>query len=186
MILLLVGIFLWWAAHLFKRLAPARRAAMDNQMGSGAKGVFALVLLVSVVLMVLGLRWSEWVPVYDPPSWGRHLNNLLMLIAVGLLGVGHSKSRLRAKMRHPMLLGVLTWSVAHLLVNGDLSSVLLFGLLGIWAVVEIVIINRAEPLRTSWQGGSIAGDVRLGLITLVVFAVIAAIHTWLGYPPFPM
>ena len=116
----------------------------------------------------------------------RHLNNLLMLIAVGLLGVGHSKSRLRAKMRHPMLLGVLTWSVAHLLVNGDLSSVLLFGLLGIWAVVEIVVINRAEPLRTSWQGGSIAGDVRLGLITLVVFAVIAAIHTWLGYPPFPM
>ena len=63
MILLLVGIFLWWAAHLFKRLAPARRAAMDNQMGSGAKGVFALVLLVSVVLMVLGFRWSEWVPV---------------------------------------------------------------------------------------------------------------------------
>ncbi len=186
MILLLLGIFLWWAAHLFKRMAPAQRTAMAEQMGDASKGVIALALLVSLVLMVLGFRWSEWAPVYDPPSWGRHLNNLLMLIAVALFGVGNSKSRLRSKLRHPMLMGMLTWSVAHLLVNGDLSSVLLFGLLGIWAIVEMVVINRAEPIWTPWQGGSMSGDVRLGVITLVVFAVIAAIHTWLGYPPFPM
>ncbi|WP_172299325.1 NnrU family protein [Pseudoruegeria sp. HB172150] len=185
MILLVLGIALWWAAHLFKRLAPGPRAAMETKMGNGAKGVVALALLISVVLMVIGFRTSDFIDVYYPPSWGIHLNNLLMLIAVVLFGLGNSKSRLRGKMRHPMLTGMLTWAVAHLLVNGDLSSVLLFGLLGVWAIVEMLVINGAERDYSSWEGGSLAGDIRLAVITLVVFALIAGIHTWLGYYPFP-
>ncbi|MDF0602282.1 NnrU family protein [Psychromarinibacter sp. C21-152] len=185
MTLLILGIVLWCAAHLFKRLAPAQRSALADRMGDGAKGVVALVLLIAVILMILGYRWSDFVFVYEPPEWGRHLNNLLMLIAVALFGVGSSKSRLRARMRHPMLLGMLTWAVAHLLVNGDLASLLLFGLLGLWAIAEMIAINRAEPIWTPWQGGSLAGDIRLAVISVVVFGVIAGIHTWLGYYPFP-
>ncbi len=185
MTLLILGIALWWAAHLFKRAAPAQRAAMTARIGDGgAKGALALVLLVSLVLMVIGYRAADIVPVYDTPAWTRHLNNLLMLIAVALFGLGSSKSRLRARMRHPMLLGMLTWAVAHLIVNGDLASLLLFGLLGLWAIVEIVTINRAEPIWTPWQGGSAMGDLRLAVISVVVFGVIAWVHTWLGYYPF--
>lgn len=186
MTLLLLGIILWWAAHLFKRMAPAQRTAMYDRMGDGSKGVIALVLLISLLAMIFGYRWSEFVPVYYPPEWGRHLNNLLMLIAVILFGVGNSKSRLRARMRHPMLLGVLTWSVAHLLVNGDLSSLLLFGLLGVWAIVEMIVINRAEPIWTPWRGGSLAGDIRLVVIGVVLYAVIGGLHMLLGPNPFPM
>ena len=135
--------------------------------------------------MVIGFRTSDFVPVYDPPAWTRHLNNLLMVVAVVLFGLGSSKSRLRGTLRHPMLLGMLTWAVAHLLVNGDQSSVILFGLLGLWAIVEMVVINRSEPAPAPFTGGSLAGDIRLAVISAVVFAVIAAIHTWLGYWPFP-
>lgn len=185
MTLLILGLALWVLAHLFKRLAPEARAAMAERMGDASKGVIALALVISIVLMVIGYRAAGFVHVYVPPSWGIHLNNLLMLVAVLLLGLGHSKSRIRGIMRHPMLTSVIVWSVAHLLVNGDLASLILFGVLALWALVEMRVINRAEPDYVAAEPGTVAGDIRLAIITLVVFAVISGIHAWLGYWPFP-
>ena len=182
--LLILGIVLWYAAHMFKRLAPARRAAMTEKMGEAARGPIALVLLASVVLMVIGFRGSEFVPVYDPPAWGRPVNNLLMVLAVILFGLGSSKSRARGLLRHPMLTGLFVWSAAHLLVNGDRDSLILFGALGVWALIQMTLINRAEPGWDRPTDGSVAGDIRLLVISAVVFAVIAGIHIWLGYNPF--
>ena len=145
----------------------------------------ALALVGSVVLMVIGYRGMEFIPVYDTPSWARHANNLLMLIAVILFGTGSSKSSLRGVLRHPMLLGMLVWAVAHLVANGDLAAVILFGSMAAWAVAEMIVINRAEPDYTPWEGGSMVGTIRLLIISAVVYIVIAAIHTWLGYWPFP-
>ena len=83
-----------------------------------------------------------------------------------------------------MLAGAVVWAVAHLLVNGDSVSIVLFGGMGVWALAQMWLINRAEPDYTPWEGGTIAGDLRLAAISAVVFAVIAGIHTWLGYFPF--
>lgn len=185
MAILIFGVLLWWAAHLFKRFAPAQRTALQERFGDGARGILAGAILLSIILMVLGYRMAEPGFAYAPPVWGIHLNNLLMLIAIGLVGVGHSKSRLKGRIRHPMLLGFLLWCIAHLLVNGDTAALALFVLLGLWAVTQIIIINRAEPAWQPTTGGTLAGDVRLGLITLGVYAVVGAIHTWLGYWPFP-
>jgi len=184
MTLLLIGLLLWWAGHLFKRLVPAQRAALTERMGEKAKGIFAVVLLVSVVLMVIGYRSADTVFVYVPPSWGVHLNNLLMVFAIALFGLGSSKSRLRSRMRHPMLTGMLVWAVAHLLTNGDVASLFLFGSLGVWAVFTMLIINLGDPPPPRYEGGSVAGDVRLAVISAVLYAIIATIHTWLGYWPF--
>lgn len=184
MTLLLLGLVLWSAAHLFKPLMPEARANLAARLGPGpSKGLFALVIALGVVLMVIGFRQAPVENVWFPPAWTKHLNNLLMLIAVALLGLGHSRSRARGWVRDPMLTGVLLWSIAHLLVNGDVASILLFGWLGVWALVEMALARRqpAGPV----PAGSLAGDVRFVLITLVVFGVIVAIHTWLGYPPFP-
>lgn len=186
MIWLILGIALWWGAHLFKRVAPAARADMAAKMGDKAKGIFAGLIVLSIVLMVIGFRGAPEIPVYETPSWTRHLNNLLMVIAVILMGVGSSKSPMRGWLRHPMLTGFLTWAVAHLLVNGDLYSVILFGTLGVWAIVEMLLINSQEPVYHRYEGGSTVGTVRLLVISAVVFAVIAAIHSWLGYWPFPV
>jgi uncharacterized membrane protein len=184
MIWLVLGLALWIAAHVFRRVAPAARAALHERMGGASKGLVAAALALSVVLMVIGYRWSAFVPVWTPPAWGVHLNNLLMVVAVVLFGVGNSKSRLRGIMRHPMLIGFATWCVAHLLVNGDLSSIVMWGVLLVWALAEIRLINASEPPPPPYEGGSVAGDVRLGLISLVVFVVIVAIHGWLG--PWPL
>lgn len=185
MTLLVLGLIVWTAAHLFKRVAPGARASLAQALGAGpSRGVMAGSILVGLVLIVIGYRGAEVAPVYAPPSWGVHLNNLLMLIAVGLVGASHSKSRVRGWLRNPMLTGVVVWAVAHLLVNGDVASLVLFGWLGIWALASIVMIDAGDPVKPA-PVASLAGDVRLGIITLVVFAVIVAIHTWLGYPPFP-
>ena len=181
MALLILGILLWSLPHLFKRIAPAARA----RMGDGpAKGVVAVLSILGIVCMVIGYKQADPVFLYALPSWAVHLNNLLMLIAVLLLAVGHSKSRLRRKLRHPMLSAAVIWAVAHLLVNGDVPSLVLFGGLLIWAVVSMLTINAREHDYVPYAGGSVAGDVRLAIITLVVFVVIVFIHGWVG--PWPL
>ena len=180
MTLLILGLILWIAAHFFKRMLPDLRASM----GYKGKGLVALVIVASLALMIIGFRGAEIIPVWEPPSWTRHLNNLLMLIAVALMGLGSSKGRLRGLTRHPMLLGVKVWAVAHLLVNGDLASIVLFGTLLAWAVAQMILINRAEPDWTRPEPGALSGDIKLGVITLVLFGVIAGVHSWLGYPVF--
>ncbi len=185
MTLLLLGIVLWSGAHAFKRAAPGLRADLTERFGAGpARGLFAALIGLSVLLMIVGYRAAPFTPLYTPPAWGVHLNNLMMLAAIALLGMGKSKGRARAWLRHPMLIGVLVWAAAHLLVNGDYASLLLFGGLGLWAILEIVMINAQDGVWQRPEPGPLSGDLRLAAITVVLYGVIGGIHAWLGYWPF--
>jgi len=179
MTLLILGLLLWWGAHLFKRAAPDARA----NLGGRGKGYVALALGAALLLMVIGYRGAEFVPVYSPLPGMGHANNTLMLISVFLFGVGGTKGTLYPKMRHPMLWGTVIWALAHLLVNGDLASLVLFGGIGAWALVEMAVINRT-PWQRPAPGRGIKGDAMNLVGTLVLFGVIAAIHIWLGHNPF--
>lgn len=185
MALLLLGLALWIAAHLFKRVAPDARARLQERMGEASKGLFALVLVVSVVLMVLGYRGAAFVPLYTAPGWTVHLVDLGMIFAIALFGLGASKSSLRGKLRHPQLTGFALWAGLHLTVNGDLASVVMFGTLLVWALVEMPVINAQEPAPEPYAGGSTKGTVRLLVISLVLYAIITSVHAWLGVWPFP-
>lgn len=179
--LLILGLLLWVGAHIFKRVLPEQRAALGD---TGKIGV-TVALLVSLGLMIWGYRGAEFIPVWYPPSFMVHINNLLMLIAIFVFGMSATTGRLRGKMRHPQLTAVKIWAVAHLLVNGDVASIILFGGLLAWAVLEVILINRAEPVWDRPQPGEAKKDVLLVVITLVAFGLIAAIHAWLGVWPFP-
>jgi uncharacterized membrane protein len=181
-ILLILGVALWSAAHLFKRLAPERRA----KLGDAAKGIFALAIVASVVLMWIGYRNAYGGPVL----WGRHpatvgINNLLMLLSFYLFAASGAKTWLGQKMRHPQLTAVKTWAVAHLLVNGDLAAFILFGGLLAWAVVEVIVINRqttwTKPATVRTSAGKEIGAV---VATLALYGAIAWVHYWFGYPAF--
>ena len=184
MALLVVGLILWVGAHLFKRVASAQRQALTARMGDGARGLVAGLILASVVLMVLGYRAAEFVPVYAPLAGMGHLNNLLMLVAVFLYGVGGTKGTLYPLMRHPMLWGTVVWAVAHLLVNGDAASVLLFGGIGVWALLEMVLINRAGGWTAPRGGRGIKGDAMNLVGVLVIYGLISGVHIWTGHNPF--
>ena len=182
MLLLILGVLLWSFSHLFTRLAPARRAAL----GDPGRGYVALGIGLGLVLMILGYRMSDTIFVWAPPAFLTHINNLLMLIAVFLFALSQSKGALKSKigLRHPQLLSVSTWAVAHLLVNGDLASLILFGGMLAWALVEMAVINRAETWTRPAPGPWKRDIITVGA-TLVAFFVITLIHGWIGPSPFP-
>jgi uncharacterized membrane protein len=178
--LLVLGLLIWVGAHIFKRVAPEQRAAM----GEKGKGVVAIALFISLGLMIVGYRGAEFINVWYPPSFMTHINNLLMLVAIFVFGMSATTGRLRGKMRHPQLTSVKIWAVAHLLVNGDLASIILFGGMLAWAVLEVILINKAVPVWDRPQPGEAKRDIILVVITLVVYVVVALIHMWLGVSPF--
>ncbi len=113
-----------------------------------------------------------------------HINNLIMVVAVAVFAMAHTKGRLRGRMRHPMLVSVKLWAFAHLLVNGDLASIILFGGMLFWAVVSVILINRADTWDRPAPGDK-GRDWLFLVITVVTFAVIVGIHMALGVHPFP-
>ena len=180
MTFLLLGVFLWIAAHLFKRVAPNARAAV----GDKGPGLVATSLMLGIGLMIYGYRTGDFNPIYTPLPGMGHLVNLTMIAAIFLQGAGDASGVTRSKIRHPMLTGMLVWSLSHLLVNGDSAAIVLFGGMAIWSVLEIVFINRAEGPWTPPERGPASKDIKLLLISLVLYAIFAAIHWWLGYNPF--
>lgn len=180
MTLLILGLILWTLAHSFKRLAPEMRA----RLGEPGKGLVAVLIVISLVAMIYGYRWAAFIPVWYPPGFLVHINNLLMLLAFFVFGMSATTGRLRGKMRHPQLTAVKIWAVAHLLVNGDLASIILFGGMLAWAVWSVILINKAEPNWERPEPGPASKDILLVVITLVTFSVVAAIHYWLGVSPF--
>lgn len=188
MLILAAGFALWSAGHFLPSATPGLREWLIDEIGPKVyHGVFSLIAAAALALMVWGYRQADFVPVYDPPAWGVHLNNLMMLFAVYLFGVGGAKGWLATKLRHPMLIGVITWGAAHLLVNGDEASIMLFGGLGLWAIGMIWMINRRVGAWEPKKSAGVAVEVKLVIITLVIFAVITFAHGWLfGVMPFPV
>ncbi|SDX13618.1 NnrU protein [Ruegeria halocynthiae] len=179
-VLLILGVGLWWAAHLFKRVMPEQRASMGN----AGKGVVALAIAASVLLMIFGYRMTDFIYVWAPPSFMVHINNLLVLIAIFMMSPAGQKGRLLNKMRHPMLGGMKMWAFAHLLVNGDLASIILFGGLLAWAVVEVIVINRSEPGWAPSEPGTYGKDAMFFVASIVLLGIIGYIHGLVGPSPF--
>ena len=180
MTMLILGVALWWGAHLYKRMAPEQRAAMGNS----GRGLITLLLVVSVILMVLGYRSAD-----GPVWWGRSpalvgINNLLVLAAFYLFAAAGMTTRVTSVIRNPQLTGFSLWAVAHLLVNGDMSSFILFGGLLIWALVEIMVLNRSTPWVRPTGPFPARKEAMAAVGAVVVMAVVGMIHGWLGYWPF--
>jgi len=185
---IVAGLALWWGAHLFGRLAPGARA----RLGDPGKGLVALAVVAAIVLMVigyggsdaLGVAGAEMVNLWFPPAFLTHLNNLLMLLAVYLFAASALKTRLTRVIRHPQLIGFKTWAVGHLLVNGDLASLVLFGGLLAWAVVAVILLNRAGPRPAPNPPAALGREIGAVAGTLVGFGAISLVHVWLGVWPF--
>lgn len=180
-LILTAGVLLWAYSHLMKRVTPGLRARLGEGPG---KGLVAVASLLAIWLMVIGYGRAEVIELWTPPGFLTHLNNLLMLVAVVMVNLGYSRGVMRTWMRHPMLGAVKVWALAHLLVNGDLAAVILFGGLLAWAVLDMILINRQTPAWQRPAAGPVVNDAIYLAISLGVFGAIAWIHNWLGHWPF--
>jgi len=150
MLLLILGLVIFLGCHALS-MARGPRARLVEQLGaSGFRGLYTAVSLLGFVLIIYGFgayRAGAWVNVWHPPVWTKHLALLLNLPIFILLAATNSGGRIHAAVKHPMLLAVKIWATAHLLANGDLGGILLFGGFLIWAVVARISLKRREDVK---------------------------------------
>lgn len=191
MTLLVTGLIAFLAVHSVRIFADDWRSAQIAKMGEGAyKGIYSLASVIGLALIVLGYVQARTVPIvlWNPPLWTRHVSALLMLFAFVLIVAAYvPRNHIRPAVKHPMVLGVKIWAAGHLLANGTLADVLLFGGFLAWAVFDF----RAARARDRRQGrsdakGTLAADVTTIVVGAVSWAAFAVyLHAWLiGVQPF--
>ncbi|WP_029058550.1 NnrU family protein [Stappia stellulata] len=189
MTMLIAGLIIFFGVHTLP-MKPELRGRMRARLGDlGYKGAFALVSLLGLVLIVYGYgmaRAAGPVLLYSPPVWMSHITMLLMLPVFVLLVAAYAPTgHIKARVKHPMILAVKVWALAHLLANGDLASVVLFGGFLAWGVVDRISLKKrgdiggAGALRKSVAGDAISVVAGLGLYA----AFVVFLHMWLiGVP----
>ena len=187
MTLLIAGIVLWSLVHLFPALArPARDDLVASMGRNGYRGAFSLLILGSLALIVIGWRSVPEAYLYVLPPWSRSAAFALVAIAFLLLGAAHYPTRIKRYLRHPMLTGIIAWSAGHLLANGTTRALVLFGGLGLWAIVEILLINRREGHYEKPAAPAAAAELRGVIISAIIFIVVLYLHPWFaGVSPLP-
>ena len=185
MLVLILGLLVFLGSHLVRVAADGWRSRMIARIGEGPwKGLYSLVSLAGLVLIVwgYGLARQEPVVLWDPPLWTRHVAVTLNLVAFILLAAFLVPAGwIKARLGHPMLLSVKVWAFAHLLANGTLADLLLFGSFLAWAIVDFAANRRRDRAQGTVR---VAGPLRNDVIAVVVGVAIWAalvwrVHEWL-------
>lgn len=174
MLILVLGILLFLAIHLVPT-SPALRAGLADRFGEGAYKVgFSVLSLAGLALIVIGFHKLQVMPgknpvIWDPPSWTRHIAFLLMLPAMILLVASQIPSRIRTAAKHPMLVAIKLWALSHLLVNGDLGSLVLFGSFLAFAVYDRISVKRRAGTAPPPAPASAFNDVIVVVLGLALY-----------------
>lgn len=178
MLILILGLVIFIGAHSVRIFADGWRGRQIERLGvNGWKGLYSLISIVGFVLLVWGFGQARLQPVllYTPPAWLRHLNALFTLVAFVLLMAAYvPRNHLKQKIGHPMLAAVKAWAFGHLLANGMLHDVVLFGTFLLWAIVNFAVSRRRDRAAgTTYAVGTPVGDVLtlvIGAAAWIVFA----------------
>jgi uncharacterized membrane protein len=176
MALLVLGLIIFLGVHCFTMQRGARGALVARLGERTYKGLYSLVSLIGLGLIIFGYgqyRAAGMIPVWDPPSWTRHITYLLMLAALIFLPATYIPSHIKAAVKHPMITAVKAWAFGHLLVRGDLGSILLFGTFLAWGVLARISMKRRgapDPAAPAgWTNDIIVVAIGLALFAGVLF-----------------
>ena len=178
MFILILGIGIFVGVHLVPTLVSLRQQVIIRWGVGTYKKIFAVIALTGLVLIVIGKSRADFYPLWQPPAWGRNAALVLMAPAFIFLAAANMPSNIKRWIRHPMLWGVTLWSVGHLLANGDLASLVLFGSLGVFALLDMVSANLRGATRQHirYPGTKDATVVAAGL---VAYAALLFLHPYL-------
>lgn len=176
MLLLVIGLLLFFAVHLVPT-SPSLRQGLVERFGEGTfKVAFAVLALVGFALIVVGYHKLQVMPgknpvLWDPPAWTRHIAFLLMLPAMIFLVAAYVPSRIRTALKHPMLVAIKTWALSHLLVNGDLGSLVLFGTFLAYAVYDRISLKSRPASGPTTAPASAINDVLVVIGGVALYAL---------------
>jgi uncharacterized membrane protein len=165
LLIMIVGLAAFLGAHVFVTQREPRAQAIARWGEGPYKLAFSLVSALGLALIVYGFaryRATGWIDIWSPPGWTRHAAAALTLPAVVLVVAAYVPGHIKRALKHPMLAGVKLWALAHLVANGDLGSVILFGSILAWAVYDRVSLKRrsdpgAPPIPVGgWRNDAIA------------------------------
>jgi uncharacterized membrane protein len=176
---LILGLIVFLATHLFVTMREARTAAIARVGMNAYRAVFSIVSFVSLALIVWGYQHSPSIVVWSPPALLRHGTIGLMLLAAIALAAYFVPSHIKAWLKHPLLVAAKTWAFAHLLSNGDLGSVLMFGTFLAWGVYARIAAKRRGDAGFTTPPAGWTNDI-------IVVALGIAIFLALGYAFHPM
>ena len=167
---LILGICIFYGVHLVPSLKLKSR--LITRLGKQPyMGVFSLLAGLGLGLMIYGKSLAGFTPVWQPVSWAHWLPIILMWPAFILLSWAYLPCNMKTKLRHPMLLGILLFAISHLVANGDLATILLIGSFGVFALLNIIMVNRratqavTKPKAVGWDVlGIIMGTVAYALV----------------------
>ena len=181
MLWLVLGVLVWSGVHLLPSAGRVLRGELVNSVGeTNYKIGFAIVVVVSIILMVVGWRSMDPITIYDPPSWGGPVATVLMVFAFLLFGAAKRQSVIKRYVRHPQLTSVIVWAVAHLIASGDSRALILFGGLGIWALATIPLINAREGEWVKPEAPSLGDEAKGVAISLAVFVAVFLLHPYIA------
>lgn len=178
MTLLILGLVLFLGVHSVRIVADGWRTRMRQRLGEGGwKGLYSLLSLAGLALVIwgVGLARQDPVALWTPPVAMRHVASLLTLAAFVLLAAAYvPRNALKARLHHPMVLAVKVWALAHLLSNGNLADVLLFGGFLLWAVLDFRAARQRDRAQgTRYPTGTLAGTATTVVLGSVAWAVFA-------------
>jgi len=180
---LILGLILFLGVHSVSIAAPAWRDAQVARLGEWPwKGLYSVISIAGFVVLLVGYGIARQHPVvlYTPPTWARHLTLLLMLPVFPLLFAAYFPGRIKAALKHPFLVGVKLWAFAHLLANGTLADVLLFGSFLAWAVADRISLKHRPERPVPGAPPRPMNDVIAVVIGLAVYALfVLKAHQWL-------
>jgi uncharacterized membrane protein len=187
--ILILGLVVLLGAHIFVTFRDARAALIARLGQNGYRGLFSVVALVGLVLIVWGYgdyRAHEWVEVWSPPAFMRHITVGLMLFSVIFLVAAFIPSHIKMRLKHPMLASVKTWAFAHLLSNGDLGSIVMFGSFLAWGVYARIAAKRRGDLGATTAPAGWTGDALVIALGIVIYLALGYwFHPYLiGVPVF--
>lgn len=152
MTLLVVGLAIFLGTHSISIIAPTWRDQMAAKLGNGWRIIYSIISVIGFVLIIKGYSVARLEPmvIYTSPLWLHHVTAALMVIVFPLLLATYLPGRIKTLFKHPMLNAVKFWAFAHLLSNGTLNDIVLFGSFLLWAVADRISVNRrtARPLNT--------------------------------------
>lgn len=178
MTFLVLGLVLFLGAHSVRIVADPWRERMVAKLGANSwKALYSIVAGIGLVLLIWGYGEARQAPVvlWNPPLWTRHLASLLTIPAFILVVAAYvPHTRIKKAVGHPMVLGVKTWALAHLIANGMLADVLLFGGFLVWAVLDYAAARRRDRAAgTRYTAGPVSRDIAAVVVGLVAWAAFA-------------
>lgn len=175
---LVLGLVLFIGSHVFITMRDRRADAIARFGEGGYKGAIGLLSFAGIGAMAWGFAEyraeGEWVELWNPPVWTQHLAALLMWPAVVMVTATYVPGNIKRVLKHPMLSGIKLWAVAHLMSNGDLGSVLLFGGFLGWAVFDrITLKRRTDPGGPPIPVGGRRNDILAVVIGTILYLALA-------------